>query len=90
MDTYPPGSRRRRDRLIAHVYAQDGRHVQVALYGWAVVPAAMGSERRTATWEAAVYADTEEPLGAAEEERWRDELVAAVFSRDEGGGRNSK
>jgi hypothetical protein len=71
-------SPRRRDRLIVHVYAADGRHVQVALYGWAV-----GSERgrRTATWEAAVYADTEEPLRPADEDRWRDDLAAAVFTR---------
>lgn len=80
MDVYPPGGRRR-DRLIAHVYARDGRHVQVALYGWDVIT---GGERPTATWKKAVYADTEEPLDAADEERWHDDLVAAVFSRHAG------
>jgi hypothetical protein len=77
VDTYSTQSRRR-DRLIAHVYAADGRHVQVALYGWDVV---VEKGRRTARWEAAVYADTEEPLMPADEERWRDDLVAAVFTR---------
>lgn len=69
---------RRRDRLIAHVYTADGRHMQVALYGWEVV---VEKGRRAARWEAAVYADTEEPLMPAEEERWRDDLAAAVFTR---------
>lgn len=77
MEPYPT-SGRRRDRLIAHVYADDGRHVQVALYGWAVVSE---NGRPTATWDAAVYADTEEPLRPADEERWRDDLAAAVFTR---------
>lgn len=52
--------------------------MQVALYGWDVV---VEKGRRTARWEAAVYADTEEPLMPADEERWRDDLVAAVFTR---------
>lgn len=77
MEPYPTVPRRR-DRLIAHVYAADGRHVQVALYGWEVVSK---DGRRTATWDSAVYADTEELLMPADEERWRDDLVAAVFTR---------
>jgi CelD/BcsL family acetyltransferase involved in cellulose biosynthesis len=77
VDTYSTQGRRR-DRLIAHVYAADGRHVQVALYGWEVVSK---GGRRVATWDAAVYADTEEPLMPADEDRWRDDLVAAVFTR---------
>jgi hypothetical protein len=52
--------------------------VQVALYGWDVV---MEKGRRTATWDSAVFADTEEPLAPADEERWRDDLAAAVFTR---------
>lgn len=77
MEPYPSVPRRR-DRLIAHVYSADGRHVQVALYGWGV---AEQEGRRVATWDAAVYADTEELLMPADEERWRDDLVAAVFTR---------
>lgn len=60
-----------------HVITKDGRHVQVALYGWAVREVG----RQTATWESAVYADTEEPLTRSDEEQWRDDLVAAAVSR---------
>lgn len=80
VDLSSPGLRRR-DRLIAHVYTHDDRHVQVALYGWKVVSGATAAHRRTATWEAAVYADTEEPLDPVDEERWQENLVAAVLTR---------
>jgi hypothetical protein len=46
-----------------------------------VVPGATAAHRRTATWEAAVYADTEEPLDPVDEERWQEDLVAAVLTR---------
>lgn len=57
------------------------RHDQVALYGWAVVPSTTSRHRRRATWGAAVYADTEESLEQDDEERWREDLAAAVFTR---------
>ncbi len=83
METYST-SARRRERLIVHVRSPDERHVQVALYGWAVERGSGRGARRTVTWEVAVYADTEEPLEPDDEERWRDDLAAAVLLRVEG------
>ena len=77
-------SPRREDRLIVHVRAPDSRHVQVALYGWDVEPPSARGMRRKATWEVAVYADTEEPLAPEDAERWHDDLAAAVLVRAEG------
>jgi len=51
----------------------------VSLGRWRGVAEEKG--RRVARWGAAVYADTEELLVPANEEQWRDDLAAAVFTR---------
>lgn len=75
---------RRRDRLVVHVIDEDGRAVQLALYGWQIEYEA--SRRSVVTWNAVHRADTEEPLSQVEEERYRASIIASVLVREAGPG----